>query len=386
MTHSTIFHKGPRQHTHARRAPPGTSEDPDVVLARLPHGTRNCMRVLGALLKKHNHEHAKKHKGVSFDTMLDRQRFLAAFFRELRRETQFHNVDPRQLGNRHIKVMVERWVQHGLGTPTIHKYLSILRTFAGWIGKAGMVMHIGFYVGADSPHAHRKQVATFDKSWSAKGIDIGAKVVEITAFDHWVGLQLELDAAFGLRSKEARHFRPHGAIIPRDEAKPRDTAAFPDATHFVRVDHGTKGGRSRDVPLTTAAQRELIERCCSVVAPGMFVGQPGKTSVQNQNRYYYVLRKFGICEAKLGVVAHGLRHQLVNDEYERDTGAVTPVRGGPARPVGDTTARERAATRLGHCRTQVVSCYIGAKGRGPESGATPAPNEEMQPEKEETAA
>jgi integrase len=386
MTHSSIFHKGPRLHTHTRRAPLGTSEDPDVTLARLPQGTRDYIRVLGALLKKHNHEHAKKHKGVSFDTMLDRQRFLAAFFRELRRETKFKNLDPRQLANRHIAAMVERWIGRGLLTPTIHKYLSTLRTYAGWIGKAGMVMSVGHYVGADSPHAHRNQVASVDKSWTAHGIDITAKLVEIAAFDAWVGLQIELCSAFGLRSKEARHFRPHGAIIPRDQAKLRDTSVFPDVTHFVRVDHGTKGGRPRDVPLTTAAQRALIERCCAVVAPGMYVGQPGQTSVQNQNRFYYVLRKFGICEAKLGIVAHGLRHQLVNDEYERDTGTPAPVRGGPARPAGDTAARERAATRLGHSRLQIVSCYIGAKGRGPEGGGTGVPVEERHEDKQEDAA
>ncbi len=47
--------------------------------------------VLGAILKKHNHEHSAKHKGVSFKTVHDRQRFLASFFRELRRNTRFAN-------------------------------------------------------------------------------------------------------------------------------------------------------------------------------------------------------------------------------------------------------------------------------------------------------
>lgn len=354
---------------HQRRAPPGTSEDPDAILARLPVGTRDYIRVVGALLKKFNHQHATKHKGVSFDTMLDRQRFLAAFFRELRRHTQFNNLDPRQLANRHVTVMVARWVERGLKTATIHNYLSFLRTYAGWIGKAGMVLPPEHYVGSDSPHAHRKQVATQDKSWSAKHIDIKAKTAEIAAFDPWVGLQVEICDAFGLRGKEARHFHPHDAIIPREQANPRDAEAFPEAEFFVQVRHGAKGGRARDVPLTTAAQRELIERCCADVAKGMYVGRPGRTSEQNQNRFHYVLRKFGISEKQLGVVAHGLRHQLVNDEYERDTGSPTPVRGGDVRPIGDTFARERAAARLGHSRVQIVSCYIGPQDRGPEGGS-----------------
>ena len=65
--------------------------------------------MLGAILKKYNHLHSTKHKGVSFDTMLDRQRLYASFFRELRHHTQYRNLDPRQLANRHIEAMVQRW-------------------------------------------------------------------------------------------------------------------------------------------------------------------------------------------------------------------------------------------------------------------------------------
>jgi len=66
------------------RLPSPTPCDPDAVLAALPVGTPDYKRVLGAILKMHNHEHSAKPKGVSFKTMLDRQRFLVSFFRELR--------------------------------------------------------------------------------------------------------------------------------------------------------------------------------------------------------------------------------------------------------------------------------------------------------------
>jgi hypothetical protein len=74
----------------------------------------------------------------------------------------------------------------------------------GWIGKAGMVREPEFYVGADSPHAHRSEVATEDRSWSAMNVDIAAKIAEIARFNHWVDLQLEFEAGFGLRGREAR--------------------------------------------------------------------------------------------------------------------------------------------------------------------------------------
>lgn len=88
---------------------------------------------------KFNHQHSTKHKGVSFKTMPDRQRLYASFFRELRHETPYRNLDPRQLANRHIEALVERWVARNLATATIHNYLSFLRSFGTWIGKPGMV-------------------------------------------------------------------------------------------------------------------------------------------------------------------------------------------------------------------------------------------------------
>ena len=353
----------PSANAHSARPAAGASADPDVILSSLPVGTPDYLRVLGAILKKYNHLHSTKHKGVSFKTMLDRQRLYASFFRELRHHTPYRNLDPRQLANRHIEAMVERWVARGLATATIHNYLSFLRSYGGWIGKAGMVREPQYYVGTESPHAHRSQVATFDHSWVAKSVDINAKIAEVSAFDTWVGLQLELCARFGMRPKEARHFRPHGAVIPRAAAIARDADAFPEHDTFLHISHGTKGGRPRDVPITSDAQRELLSRVTEAVASGMYVGRPGCTSTQNSTRFYYVIRKFGISKDQLGVVAHGLRHQHVNDAFQNDTSCVSPVRGATARPANDDQARQRAARRLGHNRPGVTSCYLGSNAK-----------------------
>lgn len=224
------LHNGlPRTNTHSWRPPTGSPSDPDVVLASLPMGTPDYLRVIGAYFAKYNSQHSKKNKGVSFKTMHDRQRMVVSFFRELRHETPYRNLDPRQLANRHIEAMVARWLERRLSTATIHNYLSFLRTFAGWIGKSGMVREPEFYVGADSPHAHRSEVATEDRSWSAMNVDIAGKIAEIARFDHWVGLQLELEAGFGLRGKEARHLKPHGAIVTSDAASPRTRQRFRNA-------------------------------------------------------------------------------------------------------------------------------------------------------------
>jgi len=203
-----MSNKKPKTHWHTSDDVQGCESDPDTVLARLPIGTSDWIRVLGAILKKHNYKHSKKAKGVGFKTALDRQRLYAGFFRELRRHTPYSNLDPRQLANRHIEAMVERSTARNLATATIHNYLSFLRTYCGWIGKPGMVRKPEFYVGAESLHAHRTQVATSDASWTAKNVDIEGKIAEIAAFDAWVGLRLELCVAFGMRPKESGHFRP----------------------------------------------------------------------------------------------------------------------------------------------------------------------------------
>ena len=83
-----------------------------------------------------------------------------------------------------------------------------------------------------------------------------------------------------MRPKEARHFRPHG-VIPRAAAMARDADAFPEHDMFLRISHGTKGGRPRDAPITSDLQRDLLARVTEAVAPGMYVGRPGCTSTQN---------------------------------------------------------------------------------------------------------
>jgi integrase len=337
----------------------GSRGDPDAELQRLSIGTADSRRVLDALLRKHNHLHSKKAKGVSLKTMRDRSGFYLRFFCELRHETVYKDVDPRTLGGRHVQAMVQRWVQAGHSTATIHNYLSFLRTFAGWIGKPGMVLKPVDYVGQASPHAHRCQVAREDQSWSAHGVDVESMIAKVAAKDSWVGLQLELCARFGLRPKEARHFRPHEAIVSREQAIERDAHAFPEQEWFVRVHHGTKGGRPRDVPLTDEAQWALLQRCQASVAQGMYVGRPGYTDAQNRRRFYLLMESCGITRRHLGVVAHGLRHQFANDLYGSMAGGPSPVRGGQQRAPHDAEARAVTARALGHNRPLVTNCYLG---------------------------
>ncbi len=75
-----------------------------------------------------------------------------------------------------------------------------------------------------------------------------------------------------------------------------------------------------------------------------------------------VLAKIGITKKNLGVTGHGLRHQGLNDQYEKITGEPSAVRGGkPVDREFDAAARDHIAEIAGHGRRQIVSAYLGKR-------------------------
>ncbi len=143
--------------------------------------------------------------------------------------------------------------------------------------------------------------------------------------------------------------------------------------------YGTKGGRPRGIPVQTPEQDALLQRDLQSVAPGQYVGAPGRTATQNANRFYNVLRRFGITKAALGVTAHGLRHQHANDRYEELTGEPSPVRGGAGNGEGDATARLAVASELGHGRIAISDAYLGKSQAHARATAPVAADEAVTP-------
>jgi Integrase len=163
----------------------------------------------------------------------------------------------------------------------------MLRVFAHWIGKDGMVEATQQYV--DPALAQRSSVCTHDLSWSAQGVDVAAKLAEASQKDERVGLQLRLELESGLRGKEAMMLRPHLA----------------DKGAYLDVSVGTKGGRLRAVPINTAGQRALLDEAKAFAATkDSSTSDPSRSLAQWKNHYYYVLRSCGISR-KNGITAHG---------------------------------------------------------------------------------
>jgi integrase len=161
----------------------------------------------------------------------------------------------------------------------------------------------------------RTYLATTDKSWTAKTESPDSIIEEVSAKDPWVGMQLRLMKAFGLRIREA--------ILMR--------VSYSNAESVLIVEEGTKGGRTRVVPVRNEEQRSVLQDATELAKKsdrGALI-PPGKNLSQTLNRAYFICRKFGIFKGGTGMTPHGLRFEYANDRYEEVSGMPTSVRGKP---------------------------------------------------------
>ena len=313
----------------------------DYGAGRKPAGASGGWKAsLAGVLKAHN---GVRHNGsvASFATQDKRADVLYAGFKTLL-ALGFRLDTVMSLRGKHIEALAKDWHARGFSASTLHNNLSIFRTFAEWIGKAGMVRDIQHYLG--SGVTTRSSIAHEDNSWSRRGIDVAAKIDQVHQNDVRVALQLRLQLAFGLRAREAMQLRPHIA----------------DQGTYLSITHGTKGGRDRVEPIRTPQQRELLDLAKTFCpTPSSSTSDAQCNLAQWKNHYYQVVRSCGITRED-GITSHGLRHQYANERYRELTGSDSPVRGGaPVDRDTDRAAREVIAEELGHSREGVTTHYLG---------------------------
>jgi integrase len=278
---------------------------------------------------------------------------LHKIFRDLE-ALGFKLSDASNLKGKHLIALGKDWEQQAIAgklkPSTIQGKFSMLRVFAHWIGKDGMVEATHKYV--DLALIQRSSVCTYDHSWSAQGVDVEAKLEEVSQKDGRVGLQLRLELEFGLRGKEAMMLRPYLA----------------DKGAYLDVSVGTKGGRPRAVPINTAEQRALLSEAKTFAAvKDSSTSDPNRSLAQWKNHYYHVLRRCGITREN-GLTGHGLRHAYANDRHKALSGQDSPVRGGKlVNREDDRAARIQVAEELGHSRESITTHYLG-RGKGEDDG------------------
>jgi len=162
--------------------------------------------------------------------------------------------------------------------------------------------------------------------------------------DSYVRMSLELQQAFGLRREEAIKIQPRLA----DKGK----------TLWLKPSW-TKGGRTREIPIRTEEQREILDRARQLAGKGSLIPSH-KTYVQQLRLYEGQCIRAGLSRM------HGLRHAYAQRRFLEIAGFESPATGGPNRIALDTEqcaldakARAVISSELGHNRTAITRVYLG---------------------------
>lgn len=315
-----------------------------------------CIHTLIPYLRKFNSLDSDSVKRISDTTARERGQFLKRCIHDLclvpDSESKVYKIrNIKNFGTRHVAHLAWIWEQRGYSAAAIQKYFSFMRALANWIGKKGMIKDAGVYL-SDPARAKRIRIATSDKGWEAKGIDVDELIAKVYLDDEQVGACLLLQRAFGLRTKE-------GWLMHAAEA-------IKESTAILHVIYGTKGGRPRDIPIQLPWQLEILNLAATKVntVTGSLI--PARFKIGSWRKHFYaVCNRHGI-ERDMDLVPYGLRHDCGNNWYEEEAGFQSPVRSGGTIPdcydrFKDHLARLEVARRMGHSRKQISSAYLGSR-------------------------
>lgn len=273
-----------------------------------------------------------KHQEGGFATRRDREYALSLIADQLW-EAGYKHLRFTELKGRHVQVLVDRWKTENLNPGTIKNRMSALRWWARKTGRHSVIDRDNARYGIPT----RVYVSNESKAVRISSDDL-SKVR-----DFHVRLSLELQREFGLRREEAIKFMP--AYADRGDK-------------IVLKSSWTKGGKSREVPVLTPSQRDLLNTIHEAVGRGALI--PADRNFVRQLRVY----ERETVRAGLSKM-HGLRHAYAQQRYEELAGWKAPAAGGPgSRDLGpeqkaiDQAARLTLSRELGHEREAVTSIYL----------------------------
>lgn len=158
---------------------------------------------------------------------------------------------------------------------------------------------------------------------------------------------VELTSELGLRAKEASLLDARAAYQQANE------------DGVITISRGTKGGRSREVPLTAMSQIEALSRAVDAQGSGRSLIPTQKTWAQ--------WREGGLRAARQTLQAHGvsriheLRSTYAFRRYRQITRGHKPaMAGGKASKAKDRAARLQISRELGHSRVAITVAYLGS--------------------------
>lgn len=270
----------------------------------------------------------------SRNTQSKRYRDLRAIAKELE-GLGYRNMGSHSLKPKHIDALVDHWKSKSLTTGTIKTRMSVLRWWAGKVGRHNVVARENSHYGID------KRVYVTEHS---KACYVPDKILRAIN-DPYIAASMRLAKVFGLRKEEAIKF----------------TVSYADRGDRIHLKGSwCKGGRPRTVPILTREQRDLLNEIKRLAGANSLIPSD-KRFIQQYKRYEEITRQLKLRNL------HGLRHAYAQDRYHQLTGWVCSHRGGlkykqmnAEQKKVDREVRLMISRELGHDRIDNVAVYIGA--------------------------
>lgn len=284
-------------------------------------------------LTMHLMQLCRRNRDGSYGTKTNRQRGLTAMAKELR-GLGYKLPNAASLKPKHVDALVEKWSGEDKTDASIRNRLTWLRWWAEKIDKPNVVRRDNATYG----------VAERGGAFRNRACRLGTK--ELAAIPcPYVQASVLLQAAFGLRREEALKFRPADAI---------------QSERIILKGSWTKGGRAREIPITTLEQRQVLHHVTCLAQGTASLIPRELTYIEQLKRYEYLTLKAGLRNT------HGFRHAYAQQRYHALTGQPCPLANGKrwqemtaAERTSDRTARRQIAAELGHGRLEITDVYLG---------------------------
>lgn len=289
-------------------------------------------------LRKNIIDTLKINNDGSYSTQANRKKILMMCVDRLT-EKYGNKLQAQDLKGRHINHLLREWQNDGVSAGTLKNRMSHLRWLSRKIGNDGLVQSNAVYGIAD-----RKYITNVDKS-------INVTDAQLSQLSPHIRQSVELQKAFGLRREEATKFQPSFAMGGYD----------PKNAPVLRIKpQWSKGGRYRELPIITDAQRQALANALALVGHGDgSLIPPDRTYKDHISKFEHETAAIGLGQT------HGLRHLYAQNRYKELTGFDCPAVGGvrdlsAAEKEVDLVARQQISNELGHNRLSVTGIYLGS--------------------------
>ena len=274
-----------------------------------------------------------RHRENSYNTQRARRAIVKMMANQLG-DMGFMRLKAKHLKEKHPLALIERWKGEGLSAGTLKNRMGVLRWVYEKVGKSWMMAKRNSDCGIEN----RRYLTNVNKAR-----ELTPESLARIQSEH-VRLSVELQRACGLR---------------REEAMKIDVAWADRGNRLVLKGSWTKGGRPREIPIETKAQRDLLDRARAFTGGGSLI-PAGSSYIEHLKLYENQTAAAGL--EKL----HGLRHAYAQQRYETLTGWPAPAAGGKksgdlsdAERKLDKDARIQIMKELGHSREQISVVYLG---------------------------